>query len=275
MPTQKLNGISSNHEADLQDQLADFWQIVLRHWGLFLTTLIIVGSLGALYYLKAPRVFESQADLLIETKVSHGFRPDSDEPNGPEKTIETHALMVQSPKLIKRAITAGGLDQLPSLIEEEDVVNFIIENSNVSLKDEKSTVLNLRFRCSDPEDSRVVVDAIATSYQTYLNESNQTSDNKKAEQIERANRELLKSLNENEKKLSGFQKTAPLMWNDGQAVNKHQQRQGKHSAWFRNAFGRCAVIKVVSQNQKVDEGNEAIKVEVSAREVTRAAVVLA
>ena len=225
MSTQKLNGQTANQEADLQDQLADFWNIVLRHWGLFLTSLVIIGSLGALYYLKAPRVFESQADLLIESKISHGFRPDSDEPNGPDKSIETHALMVQAPVVIKRAIRAGKLDQLASLIEEEDVVNFIIENSNVSLKDEKSTILNLRFRCSDPEDSRVVVDAIANEYKLYLNESNQTSDHEKAKLIEKANSDLLVQLNDNEKKLADFQKSAPLMWDDGQAINKHQQFQ--------------------------------------------------
>ncbi len=227
MSTHKLNHVSPSAEADLQDQLADFWQILRRHWGLFLTTLVIVGCLGVLYYLKAPRVYESQADLLIENKISHGFRGDNDEPNGPDKTIETHALMLQSSKVILRAIKKGQLDQLGALMEEEDVVNFIIENSTVSLKDEKSTVLNLRFCCSDPEDARVVVDAIATSYQDYLNESNKTTDSEKATLIEQANKELLKQLIDNEQKLSDFQKNAPVMWNDGQAVNKHQQRQAE------------------------------------------------
>lgn len=225
MSSRNLSSSSANQEPDLQDQLADFWQIVMRHFGLFLTTLVIACSLGAFYYLKAPRVFESQADLLIETKFAHRYRPDNDERRGPDKPIETHALMIQSHLVIDRAVKAANLEQLPSLVEEDDVINFIIENSTVSLKDENSTILNLRFRCSDPSDSEAVVTAIAQTYEEYLGESNQASDLATAKLIRQANEDLLKQLNENGEALKTFQESAPLMWDDGQAVNVHHERQ--------------------------------------------------
>ncbi len=221
------NSGPSTPDHDLQDQLTDLWEIIHRHMALVLTCLVITLGLGALYYLKAPRTYESQSDILIRNKHISGFRGgDEDKPVSSE-TIETHALRLQSPLIIEKAIAKYDLASLPSLADEEDVVKYIVENMLVSLKDENASVLNVKFRCPDPTDCRDIVAAIAKTYEDYLGEFNQKEGRDASELIRQANRLLKEQMVANEEKYREFQRNAPLMWRDGQGVNVHHERQSE------------------------------------------------
>ena len=218
---------SASENLDLQDQLTDLWEIIHRHRALVLTCVVITLGLGALYYLKAPRTYESQSDILIGSKQVAGFRAGEDDRSVSHETVETHALRLQSPLILERAIEAYDLASLPTLAKEEDAVKFIIENSVVTLKDENASVLNFVFRCRDPRDSRDIVRAIAKTYEDYLGEANKKLGKETSELIKQANRILLEQMQANEQTYREFQRTAPLMWRNGQGVNVHHERQSE------------------------------------------------
>ena len=223
------NGTSSvNAEHDLQDQLTDLWEIIYRHLALVLTCLAILMGLGALYYLKATRTYQSQSDMLIVNKhiSSFGNQPEEARPVSQE-TIETHAIRLHSPLIIERAVADHDLASLPSLVEQEDAVQYIIENMSVNRKDDNATVLNIRFRCPDSKDSRDVVRAITSTYEDFLGESNQKLGRDTTALIKQANKLLADQIRENERAYQEFQRKAPLMWRDGQGVNIHHERQSQ------------------------------------------------
>ncbi len=225
MVTHHDSADSAGMEHDLQDQLTDLWEIVYRHLPLAATCMSIVLGLGALYYLKAPKIYQSASDLLISAKHVTGFVNHSDDQPQSMTSLETHKLQIQSPLIIERAIKEFGLDKTSTLAEEEDPVEYIIENINVTLTDEHATVLNLAFRCRDANDSQEIVHALAHSYQNYLGDTNKQVGRETKDIIYEANSLLQEKMRKTSEEYRDFQRKAPLMWRDGQGINIHHERQ--------------------------------------------------
>jgi uncharacterized protein involved in exopolysaccharide biosynthesis len=182
--------------------------------------------LGAAYFAAAPRVYESRASLLIETKHSPVFNEQTmeDRPSM-EKTIDTHSFVVESPIILDQAIEEFQLDRLASLKDVENIVTHIQENMSVEIPDQDSSILDLTFRGPSPEDCQKIVEAVATTYQEYLGDSNQGVGTETTELIVKAKDDLMKQLATSEAGYSEFRARAPLMWKDGVAVNIHSERQ--------------------------------------------------
>ena len=211
-------------EHDLQDQLTDLWEIIHRHFGLALASLGIILGLGGLYYLKAPRTYESQADVVITSKQNAGFSKVDDERPLFEKSIETHALQIQSPLIVEQALQKYDLGNLTTLVDEEDPVAFVIENLSVVLKDDKATVLNIAYRCGAPGDARDVVSAIASTYQDYLGSVNEQGGRKATKLIEEGQELLKKEMVRAQQEYREFQRSENLMYRDNLAINPHHER---------------------------------------------------
>ena len=153
--------------------------MIRRRPGLIISCLLIAFMLGALYYLRAPRTYESRADLLLVTKrYSISGNEENDSPVY-EKTMETHVEMVCKPLIVGRAVHDYNLAELPSLAEEEDAVAAIIYNLSAHLKNENATIIQVSYRSPSPEDAKEVVDAITESYMAYLREENQKRDRRR------------------------------------------------------------------------------------------------
>ncbi len=215
---------ATDTEYDLQEQLHDFWRVVQRHLGLALVAFAIAIALGAIYYLRAPRTYESLAEILITTKQMPGFG-DSDENPIYQNTVETHAFLIRAPRVIKRAVDEYRLDKLGTLADEENPVASIIENLSVRIREENTAILGVSYISQDPEDCQKVVSAVTDTYEKYLNERSQNVGTETLDQIQKATTLLKGSLKETSQRYKSFQKKAPVLWKDGIAVNKHHERQ--------------------------------------------------
>ena len=264
MADHKSNSGQLDTEHDLQDQLTDLWEIIHRHLGLALASLGIILGLGGLYYLKAPRTYESQADVLIVSKQNAGFSKGDEERPMFEKSVETHALMIQSPLIIEQALEKFDLGNLTTLVDEEDPVAFVIENLSVVLKDDKATVLNVAYRCGAPGDARDIVSAIANTYEEHLGDVNEQGGQKALKLIARGQeilqREMVKAQNEHR----DFQKNANLMYRDDQGVNKHHERQAVIESARQNFMVEKAVMEA-----KIRSLDEALAMGGASREAVR------
>jgi capsular exopolysaccharide synthesis family protein len=212
-------------EYDLQEQLHDFWRIVHRHLGLVLLSLITASALGCLYYLRAPRTYESTTEILISTKRLPGFNEEDEERPIYENTIETHALLIRSPLIIGQAVRDYDLDSLKTLADEESQINAIIENLTVMIREENTTILGVSYTGSDPEDCQRVVLAIAGSYEKFLSDRTKTVGTETLTLIENATEMLKGDLHDESEQFKEFQKRAPLLWKEGVGVNMHHERQ--------------------------------------------------
>ncbi len=215
----------TNRQTDVHEQLSELIGLVRRRPGLIAASLLVAGLLGALYYLRAPRTYESTSEMLFVTK--HYSLSGGEEGDAPiyEKTMETHAEMMCKPLIVGRAIKDFQLAQLPTMAEAEDVTAAIIENLSAHLQSENSTIVQLTYRSSDPVDAQKVVAAVAETYRTYLKDDNELVGMETAGLFRDANETLLSQIRKNQEKYQEFQRNAPLMWREGRGVNIHHERQ--------------------------------------------------
>ena len=210
---------------ELPNQLVVFWDIVRRHRKLVLSTMAVALALGALYYLRAPRQYESVTDVLIENKKFSGFQGTQDVAIY-EKTIETHSSLIMSHKIVGRAIEDHELETLRCFDGEQSVRDTILDNLFVRQKEENTSILTISFRSRVAKDSRTVVKAIAKTYEKFLTESNERAKDNTANLIAHANDILSPEIDDLDKRIKEFQSQAPLIWReDGEAVNRHHERQ--------------------------------------------------
>ncbi len=228
----QVNGRAVNQESDVQEQLTDLVGVLMRHPGVVAATLLITMVLGLLYFLKAPRTYESTSDILIVTKHFSGFNTEGDsEQAAYDKTIETHALMVASPLIVGRAVKDHELLSLETLSEEDDPVKAIIDELTVDIKQENTTVISLSYRSGNEYDCQKVVQALNDTYSAFLGESNQKVGREMYDLIAKANEELSAQLLTIDEDYQTFRKTAPPMyWQEGQGVNVHHERQARIEA---------------------------------------------
>lgn len=214
------------NDNDLADQLSDLWSIVRRHLGIVFASLIVAVGLGVLYYVKAPRTYSSTARLLISNQQYAGISASGEEDQtNLERSIETHALTVASRLIVEQAYSQFHLDKLETLRDEENPIRFIMDNLEVSVEEENATVLMLSYLSSDAEDCQTIVNAVASTYQDYMKEQNQTVDSETVEVIQSAYDRLTEQLNESKLAYSEFESTADLAWKESKAVNIHRERQ--------------------------------------------------
>jgi capsular exopolysaccharide synthesis family protein len=214
-------------DRDVRDQLSDLWDVVNRHPGLVVCSLLVFLVLGLLYYLRVPRTFESTTDILIVTKRAPALEGPSEENPVFEKSIETHAVMVCSPLIVERAIKDHNLTALPTFEREEDPLESILDDLTVQVKEENATVLEVSYRSRNADDCQKVLAAIAATYKQFLGEFNQQIGKETTDLIAKANDDLMEQLRKNEEEYRRFQTSAPLMWRDGESVNVHHERQAQ------------------------------------------------
>jgi succinoglycan biosynthesis transport protein ExoP len=242
---------------DVQEQLTEIWGIVRRRPGLTIACLVISFMLGTLYYVSAPRTFESKAELLLMTKrYSISGNEESESPVY-EKTMETHAEMVCQPLIVGRALVDYDLAALPSLAEEEDPVTAIIDNLSAHLTNENATIIEVSYRSSIPEDAKEVVEAITTTYMAYLREENQETGKETVDLIREASENLLESLANNQQIHQEFQRSAPLIWRDGRGINIHHERQASIEAKRHELMTDRTILtaKIEAINEAIESGS--------------------
>ncbi len=212
-------------ESAIPDQWTDWFRLLRRHSALVAITLVASLLLGALYYLKAPRWYESTAEILIVAKHYGGFRDTSsdDEPVD-QKAIETHIELLKSPMILKPALDS--LKEVPRFLQDqEDPIAVLTDNLSVTLKNENSMVLLVKLCTPNPADSRALMDAIVHRYESYLGASAQQVGRETYELIAKAKDDLALQIRKTEQQRNEFRAQAPLLWENGASINIHHERQ--------------------------------------------------
>ncbi len=181
---------------------------------------VLVGLAAAfLYFAKAPRVYESTAQVLVVKK-----RPDTvtglDTRNlAIEDYVATHQTLLRSPVIVERAIKKGNLWSLSCFTDEtEDLTEVIIKALNVSRNKTagpSNNVLNLSFRSTDGADCETVLNAVIGSYKDFLEETYKNTSQDTAQLITQAKNLLGKELKKLEQDYRDFREKAPLLFGRG------------------------------------------------------------
>jgi succinoglycan biosynthesis transport protein ExoP len=221
----------------------DLMGILLRRKAYLVLGTAIGLILGLVYYVLAPKRYESTAQILVQKKQTDTPFKDAMKPEAGSNSssgsnqdfLETHRAVLRSPLLVGRAIEKANLQELDSFRGEDQLVVSIIKSLKVEREVDKkmaahlnfnSQVLNISFTGSVPEESSTVVSGILDAYQMFLDESSREGTKQSMKLFNRAFELIQKELTDKEKEWAKFRQEATVLWKGPNGATLYQERLG-------------------------------------------------
>jgi capsular exopolysaccharide synthesis family protein len=162
-----------------QIDLRYYLGVLRRHYRLLLSTLVISGSLAAIYAYKLPDIFQAQAQLLVERPAEQQVA--YAELKGQDRTVETvfyntQVEILKSPSFLERVVTEGELLEpllrmrkvtAPEDLPEDKAMQIAtgMVRSGLSVQQLRETrIITLGFRSTNRILCKEVLDAVAGAY---------------------------------------------------------------------------------------------------------------
>jgi succinoglycan biosynthesis transport protein ExoP len=218
---------ASDLELLLQQGGVDVWGILARRKWLVILGLILGLGLGYIYLLQADPVYESLAQVLIEERKPPSITlTGMDTQFGLSSEEAKHAHMLQSPRILTLAYEDFKLERLPTFVQAGDqALLFLSENLTVDLVEEGTNILTVGFRGPNPDDTQTVVNGLLATYQKFLQKTYKNTGDQTRDMFVQAKDELLGTFKSLREEYSEFKRNTPLLWQAGEAINLHQDRQ--------------------------------------------------
>ena len=205
-------------EFELLEEAKRLTGVIRRGWWAIGIS-ILVCLLAAITYLAVTqRVYQAEAQLLVLQQGGRPLNVANIDPGrlteGAEDYIPTHAVILASPLVVKRAIEQIGLDRLPSALEAQraklDPVEEVTKRLKVTRPDRLAKILRVEYRAGDRVEVVRMVEAITESYKRVLEEAFQKSNsNTVIALISKARDELSQELQDLEGKYLELRRKTP------------------------------------------------------------------
>jgi len=144
-------------EFELLEEAKRLTGVIRRGWRA-LGISILICLLAAITHLAVTqRVYQAEAQLLVLQQGGRPLNVANIDPGrlteGAEDYIPTHAVILASPLVVKRAIEQIGLDRLPSALEAQraklDPVEEVTKRLKVTRPDRLAKILRVEYRAGD------------------------------------------------------------------------------------------------------------------------------
>lgn len=184
---------------------------------------VIVGlSLGYLYYVKQPAVYQSAGRVLVQKQsaqlpISGGVTMDPSIHR--RDPLANDMFKIRSPQIVKPAVEENDLRNTNTLRRSADPVKSIINSLTVNRVEEGADILEVRFTGQDPEDCARIVDAVLRSYTQDVRTQFVNSSNQIVKYLGDAKDELDTKLKQAEAEYRTFRKETELLVQGNSAVN--------------------------------------------------------
>lgn len=210
------------------NQPVDWWRLVQRGKWLMLLATVAGGYAGYLLLGVTPPDFESKSQVFLE-KLSHNvpMNPESAGGEGLDDTrteVETQVARLRSPRIIEQAVKKHRLAKLKTLANERNIVQTIVDGLKTKYQAGTRGILELRYICPAPDDSRVILSAIIDAYGDMLRDSQRSYHSDTLRLLTNAKDEILQKLNQKEQEYHEFRLKAPPIWSGEDKANIHRQR---------------------------------------------------
>ncbi|HID21490.1 MAG TPA: hypothetical protein EYP14_03710, partial [Planctomycetaceae bacterium] len=144
--------------------------------GVVVTTLLISSVLGALYYLTAPRLYDSDAQLLVLKASQDPLEDSLTIQQGVQNYMPTYRKILTSDKVLASAIENLPKEHRIDLkgVPRENWIQKIRENTSVT-SPSWTNLIDIRYRSLDPYAAAAVVDAIVRSYLAFMDKTHKNN----------------------------------------------------------------------------------------------------
>jgi capsular exopolysaccharide synthesis family protein len=197
---------SHSSAAEALHEVLRFIRIVRYRTGFVVTSLVVAGLLGALYYATATRIFQANAAVLVSQSGSDVWNASMAGDEMRDSLIPTYEKLFSSPVVLEAAVAK--LSTLPAAARVDLqhlprdkwadglVKNFTARNTR------RTNIIELTYRSKSHEAAEAVLDAILSSYaefmeKTYRDVSTEIHGllhvklNENQKEVDRAQQELL------------------------------------------------------------------------------------
>lgn len=201
---------------DLEKNSLDIWALVRRRKWLILFMLAAGLALGYLYYEKATRIYETQAQVLVTERRTVSESPLGNVANEPGYgRLTNHIQLIRSPVVVQRAVEKFRLNELTSFqgMQPQNVAAKIIsdlESIRAGGREAVDTdIMLISYRSTNYVDAMTVLKAIIRSYQDFLGEAYQSANDDFVRLMTLARDDLDTELKKKNAELRRFSKEAP------------------------------------------------------------------
>jgi polysaccharide biosynthesis transport protein len=196
--------------------------VLRRRRGLLAASALLGVLAASAYYFLMPSQYESRAEILLMQNDSGAMASGvsgGSSTSVSEELLATHMKIIQSKRVISRALESAGLTELDSLHaqlgESGSVVDYVRDHLFVTSGGGGSArdahVLNLGFRHASREDSQKVAQALLDEYQLFIKTKFQDINLQAVQLINDARSELESEIAELDKEYAEFRLTSPLL----------------------------------------------------------------
>lgn len=259
----KSTNMRPNHPASMGRRPKDIYSLDLidlvrrKFWGILFFVLAGI-ALSVLYYLKAPKTYESRAKLFVDEKSASAIVGDPTS-LAAETSVEKYMQTLKSTLILSPAIENGEFHELKSFEEANDILYKLREGRafSVSYADPSfdSGVIKLSYRGPDPEECQHIVGSIVESFDQHIQATTKTIGGENADLIRRAQEDWLARLKVVEEEIEALMVRPELLNVDGRIINPYQMQlslmhQDLHEL-------RSEVNKIEARVENVREDQEA------------------
>lgn len=215
----------------------DLLAILQRRFGLIVASGVLGLLLGAAYFLLFPPKYESRSQILLmqDEAVAMANNGQVGDTSPSEDLLATHMSLVQSKRLVGKALELAELTELPSIVEalgeDDTATDYVIDNLYVTRGGEGAArdarILTVAFRHSSPEDAQLVNKALVDHYQEFVKSNfnkNKNSDENTLGLIQKAQGNIKKEMEAIAEEYRKFRAEAPLLASTDGGANIHALR---------------------------------------------------
>ncbi len=216
-----------------QDAPSSILDLLLARWYWVVIGVALGSIIGFVSTMALEASYESAGKLLVVQKMAK-FLEDAPSASYDARSFDeffaTHLQLVGSSKIVKKAVQEHHIDTFESIQKRlepnQTTTEYIQEKLAVSRAgsgDSKGAfVIRLAFKHSDPDESKLIVDAIFEAYVQYIKTSMLDGQPEAVKLIGQINSDVAQDVQAKSKAYRDYLKDAPGQWTKESLANPHQ-----------------------------------------------------
>ncbi len=198
--------------------------ILKRQMWLILACVSLGCALASVYWINAPVRYESWAKVMVSQRSPQITSVDSstseDQSMVDEDVLANHMEIVRSRRIVETALKRHRLLDIESikaqLEPDVDAAEYVIDNINLTRGGEGSAkdarILSISFDHSDPDDAKLILDAILIEYQLFLGSQLSQAMSEAGRLVEDAQNNLEAALEDAQREYVDARQKAPVLF---------------------------------------------------------------
>ena len=219
-------GMSPSNRPDLYN--LDVFDLLRRSFWLIVFFVLLCTGLSILYYAKAPKTYQSTAKIFIDEKSAPSVNSNDRESFAGDTTIEKYLQTLKSTLILQPAIDDGKFYDMEVFKGTEDILYNLREGKSFAVKpaDTKSNsgVIKLSFSGNNKEECQEVLDAIVSSFNSYIQSTTKNIGGENADIVQKAQDQWLSRLKVVEDEIEKLSIRPELVTVDGRVTDPYQMQ---------------------------------------------------